>query len=56
MTRWGHTGFRTSDPGRVWDGTLKGSKQDSDVFVWTCRYQFEGEPLKLGKGVSVLIR
>ncbi|MGB8193581.1 MAG: gliding motility-associated C-terminal domain-containing protein [Chitinophagaceae bacterium] len=54
--RWGQIVFRTNDPGRGWDGSIRGAKQDSNVFVWTCAYQFSQEERKFDKGTVVLIR
>jgi hypothetical protein len=30
--------------------------QDSNVFTWTCTYQFEGEEVKNEKGTVMLVR
>ncbi|RYZ62019.1 MAG: gliding motility-associated C-terminal domain-containing protein, partial [Chitinophagaceae bacterium] len=53
--RWGQMIFQTTDQFKGWDGTVAGTPQRSDTFVWTCTYQFEGESEKLEKGtVSVI--
>ncbi|MGB8195187.1 MAG: gliding motility-associated C-terminal domain-containing protein [Chitinophagaceae bacterium] len=54
--RWGQVVFKTTDRFKGWDGSFKGIKQDSNVFVWICKYQFEGEEMKMEKGSVVLIR
>jgi gliding motility-associated-like protein len=54
--RWGEVIFQTTDLQKGWDGTLKGNLQGSSVFIWTCRYQLEGESLKQQKGTVLLVR
>jgi gliding motility-associated-like protein len=54
--RWGQVIFTTKDRNKGWDGTLGGTKQDTNVFTWMCTYQLEGEPVKSEKGIVVLIR
>lgn len=54
--RWGQIVFQSTDPDKGWDGTFKGIKQDGNVFVWICLYQFEGEVRQYKKGTVVLIR
>jgi gliding motility-associated-like protein len=54
--RFGQIVFQTSDVTKGWDGRLKTINQDSDVFVWTCSYQFVGELPKIKKGSVVLIK
>lgn len=54
--RWGEVVFKTTDPAKGWDGTWRSKTGDTNVFVWTCRYQFSGEPAKLEKGTLTLIR
>ena len=54
--RWGELVFETTDVNRGWNGMYKGLPQNSGVFVWMCKYQFEGETLKQEKGTAVLIR
>ena len=56
FNRWGETVFVTKDPNAGWNGLYKGMPQDAAVFIWTCRYQLEGEAEKTGRGVVVLIR
>ena len=54
--RWGQPVFHTTDIKRGWDGTFNGIQQNSDVFVWLCRYQLEGESAETKKGAFTLIR
>jgi gliding motility-associated-like protein len=54
--RWGQTIFRTTDRFKGWDGKLAGMEQRSDVYIWTCRYQFEGEAEQIKRGTVTLIR
>ncbi|HYH16691.1 MAG TPA: gliding motility-associated C-terminal domain-containing protein, partial [Flavisolibacter sp.] len=54
--RWGEEVFKTSDREKGWDGTFKGRLQDSNVYVWICNYQLEGEAPKYEKGTTMLIR
>lgn len=56
FNRWGETVFVTKDPNAGWNGLYKGIPQDAAVFIWTCRYQLEGEEVKTGRGTVVLIR
>jgi hypothetical protein len=39
-----------------WDGTVGGKDQDPGVFIWTCKYQLEGEKEKVERGSVTLIR
>ena len=54
--RWGQIVFISNNPDKGWDGKVSGVDQDPAVFVWTCRYQMEGEQEKLAKGTVTLIR
>jgi gliding motility-associated-like protein len=54
--RWGQIVFQTSETAKSWDGTYAGITQDSNVFIWTCTYQFEGEEKRTEKGTVMLIR
>ncbi|MBL7725728.1 MAG: gliding motility-associated C-terminal domain-containing protein [Chitinophagaceae bacterium] len=56
LNRWGQVVFQSTDPGKGWDGTFNGVKQNNDVFVWSCTYQFAGEALKSEKGTVVIVR
>ncbi len=54
--RWGKLLFYSAEPGRGWDGTLNGTKQNVGVYVWSCTYQFGQQAPKSGRGTIVLIR
>ena len=56
FNRWGETVFATKDLNAGWNGLYKGVPQDANVFIWSCRYQLEGEEEKTGRGTVVLIR
>jgi gliding motility-associated-like protein len=54
--RWGQIVFQTSDLNKAWDGNYKKLQQESDVYIWTCSYQFEGEQIKTEQGTVTVIR
>lgn len=54
--RWGQLIFKSNEPGIGWDGKVKGLMQDSNIFIWRCTYQIEGDQLRNEKGTFVLIR
>lgn len=54
--RWGQVVFKSSQTDRGWDGNYNGKSESGNVFIWTCRYQLEGEEVKLEKGTVTLIR
>ena len=54
--RWGQIIYQTAELNKGWNGNYAGSNQDSNVFVWTCTYQLEGQEIKTEKGSVVLIR
>lgn len=54
--RWGQIVFQTVDFTKGWDGSFKDMKQNGNVFVWICSYQFENEPEESKKGTVVLIK
>jgi gliding motility-associated-like protein len=54
--RWGEIVYETTDRSKGWNGTLRQTTQDTNVFAWTCQYQVEGEKEKVQKGTLVLIR
>ena len=56
MNRWGETVFQTTNDKAGWDGLFKGLKQETNTFLWYCRYQFNGMPEKSEKGTVLLIR
>jgi gliding motility-associated-like protein len=54
--RWGEVIFKTNDRLKGWDGKVAGTEQRTDVYVWTCRYHFEGEGEQVKKGTVTLVR
>ncbi|MEP7375006.1 MAG: gliding motility-associated C-terminal domain-containing protein [Chitinophagaceae bacterium] len=54
--RWGELVFMSNDPGKAWNGKVKGKDTDTAVFVWKCRYQLKGDKLIDQKGTVTLIR
>jgi gliding motility-associated-like protein len=56
FNRWGQLIFKSNDPSKGWDGQYGGSTQNTETFVWFCRYKLVNEPVKEQKGVVVLIR
>jgi gliding motility-associated-like protein len=54
--RWGQVIFQTTEQHKGWDGKVAGLDQRSDVFVWTCTYQLEGEEVKQQKGTVTIVR
>lgn len=54
--RWGEVVFKTTDISKGWDGNFKGMQSDSNVFIWTCSYQLEGEARIFDRGTVMLIR
>jgi gliding motility-associated-like protein len=54
--RWGAVVFQASKVEKGWNGKVAGQLQQTGVFVWTCRYQFEGETIYTEMGTVTLIR
>ena len=54
--RWGNVVFESSESMKGWDGNIRGIKQPSAVFIWSCTFQMENEPERTEKGTVVLIR
>jgi len=54
--RWGLVVFQTEQPGKGWNGEFGGRPQESNIFIWVCTYQLEGEQPKIEKGSFMLIR
>lgn len=56
FNRFGQVVFTTTVPGKGWDGTLNGIKQDSGTYVWIAEgIDYKGN-LLVRKGTTVLIR
>jgi gliding motility-associated-like protein len=54
--RWGQKIFETTDLQKGWDGKVSGFDTDSNVFIWLCNFQFQGQAIENRKGTVVLIR
>ncbi|MBI1344177.1 MAG: T9SS type B sorting domain-containing protein [Terrimonas sp.] len=54
--RWGERVFFTTNPADCWDGTYKGVKQDSGVFVYMIKAKTSCESEVFRKGTLTLIR
>ena len=54
--RWGERIFFTKNAGQCWDGTYKGKKQDSGVFVYMITAKTNCESKVFRKGTFVLVR
>lgn len=54
--RWGQPVFFTAKPGEGWNGMVKSTPSDGNVFVWQCTYQLQGEVRKQASGTVILIR
>jgi gliding motility-associated-like protein len=55
-TRTGQVVFQTRDWTRKWDGTIRGIKQETGVYVWVLEYKDATHRPVFLKGTSVLIR
>lgn len=61
FTRWGEvvyeqSNFRANDAGKGWDGTFKGSKLNSDVFVYIAEILCDNKSVLTFKGNVALVR
>jgi gliding motility-associated-like protein len=54
--RWGNVVFESTELMKGWDGLIRGLKQASSVFIWSCTFQFANEPERIEKGSVVLVR
>jgi gliding motility-associated-like protein len=54
--RFGSIVFKSTDPNKGWDGSIRGVLQENAAFVWTCSYQLEGRLPKTEKGTVLLLR
>jgi gliding motility-associated-like protein len=56
FNRWGELVFATSEPGKGWDGTFRGGKQDTGTFVYVIEgVDYTGKVI-LRKGTVTLLR
>ena len=54
--RWGQVIYHTTEPSKGWDGKVATFSQLTAIFVWTCRYQLEGEKEAFRKGTVTIVR
>ncbi len=53
---FGQIVFQTHQLSESWDGNYKTNPQDSQVFVWVCKYQFSGDKEQIKKGTVLLLK
>lgn len=54
--RYGNLIFKTINPKKGWDGTVKGIPMPSGLFAWQCFFQLDGQELEYMKGSVILLR
>lgn len=54
--RWGEKVFSSTDPFEKWDGKVKITRTDGNVFIWYAEFNLPGQPRQLRKGFITLIR
>jgi len=54
--RWGQLVFQTKEPGKGWDGTIAGKKQDTGTYAWMVQGEDYTGKVLTKKGTAVLIR
>jgi gliding motility-associated-like protein len=54
--RWGEKIYETTQLQAGWNGKVAGIDTDTNVFVWTCSFQFAGQKEEMRKGSFTLIR
>ncbi len=54
--RFGQLIFKTSDPGKGWDGMIGNAAQETGAYVWMCTYQFSGGKKNVVSGTVILMR
>jgi gliding motility-associated-like protein len=54
--RWGQVVFQSAEPGKGWDGRVGGTRSNTNVYTWVCRYRLDNEKPMVKKGTVVLIR
>jgi len=54
--RWGEPVFHSVKVDEGWNGMVNGVPTDSNVFIWQCTYQLQGEATQNAKGTVTLIR
>ena len=56
FSRWGEKVFETNDINECWDGTFKGTKCQSGVYMYTCDIECEGHQNTFFKGDITIIK
>lgn len=56
FNRWGQKLYESNKPDQGWDGQSVISKDKTSTFVYFCRYQLPGQPVRVMKGTVTLIR
>ncbi|MBL0135725.1 MAG: gliding motility-associated C-terminal domain-containing protein [Chitinophagaceae bacterium] len=54
--RYGQKVYETTDATKGWNGQINGQQQGTNTFVWTARYKFVGQVMKVDKGTVTLVR
>lgn len=54
--RWGERIFYSTNPLQKWDGLVRGSKTDGNVFAWQAEFVLAGQVKQFRKGTVLLIR
>jgi len=54
--RNGQVIFRSNNPYTGWDGTFKGTAQNSGIYIYLCQYRFSNSTETIAKGTIMLIR
>jgi hypothetical protein len=48
--------FKTNRVLAGWDGNSSGYLHSTGTYVWVCRYKFRNRPVKMEKGIVMLVR
>jgi len=56
FNQWGQSVFESTNISKGWDGNYKGLQQDSNVFVWICKYKLRGDAFNTKHGTVMLLR
>ncbi|NOT50881.1 MAG: PKD domain-containing protein [Chitinophagaceae bacterium] len=54
--RWGERVFYSTNPFEKWNGTVKESRTDGNLFIWMAEFVLPGKTKEMRKGFVVLIR
>lgn len=56
FNRYGQAVFSSKKPGVGWDGSVKGTPQETGSYTWYCRYKAKNEVAKMVKDNVLLVR